>query len=299
MTRTASTNDASPPTDTVVILPTYNEADNLRLLLPELLRLPISVCVVDDNSPDGSGAIAESWRADDPRVFVLHRPGKLGLGTAYLAGFHFALDHGFASVVTMDADFSHHPRYLPDLLAQAERYDLVIGSRYVPGGDVRYPFHRRWLSRLANRIARAALRRDGNAVLALDDGRIPYFGLCDAGRPEAVWGGANAAGFCIVNAVSRDLPGGSEQGPGNGGFIKLALQLPGFHSGLRDGPGIGVADRDADGLAVAAAEERFRGARGAIFGHSRNQAEIASLSAFTRSVFSQEKEPSRPALRPK
>ncbi len=153
-----------PPSSTtaqtavVVVLPTYNEAENLQLLLPELLGLPVSVCVVDDNSPDGSGEIAESWRARDARVFVLHRPGKLGLGTAYRAGFHFALAHGFAGVITMDADFSHHPRYVPDLIAQMDRYDLVIGSRYVAGGDVRYPFHRRWLSRAANWIARTTLK---------------------------------------------------------------------------------------------------------------------------------------------
>lgn len=140
-----------------VLLPTYNEADNISLLLPELLALPLSVCVVDDNSPDGTGDIAAEWAAREPRVSVVRRAGKLGLGTAYLAGFAWALEHGAEAVMTMDADFSHHPRYIPAILAAAENADVVIGSRYVPGGDVLYPFHRRLLSKTANFVARAAL----------------------------------------------------------------------------------------------------------------------------------------------
>lgn len=142
---------------TLVVLPTYNEAENLALLLPELLALPLEICVVDDNSPDGTGQLAEAWAAREPRVHVVHRPGKLGLGTAYLAGFHFALARGYDAVLTMDADFSHHPRYIPAMLAALDQADLVIGSRYVPGGDVRYPLHRRLLSRTANWVARTLL----------------------------------------------------------------------------------------------------------------------------------------------
>ncbi len=141
----------------LVVLPTYNEAENLALLLPELLALPLEVCVVDDNSPDGTGRIAEAWAARDPRVHVLHRPSKLGLGSAYLAGFHFALARGYEGVLTMDADFSHHPRYIPAMLEALREADLVIGSRYVPGGDVHYPLHRRLLSRTANLVARTLL----------------------------------------------------------------------------------------------------------------------------------------------
>lgn len=142
---------------TLVVLPTYNEAENLELLLPELLALPIEVCVVDDNSPDGTGQIAQAWAEREKRVHVIRRPGKLGLGTAYVAGFRYALEHGYDGVLTMDADFSHHPRYIPALLDAAQSADLVIGSRYVPGGEVRYPFHRRFLSKTANLVARTAL----------------------------------------------------------------------------------------------------------------------------------------------
>lgn len=141
----------------LVVLPTYNEAENIALLIPELLKLPLSICVVDDASPDGTGAIADAWAEREPRVHAVHRAGKLGLGTAYLTGFHFALDHGYDAALTMDADFSHHPKYIPAMLAQLDRYDLVIGSRYAPGGDVRYPVHRRLMSKTANAIARTAL----------------------------------------------------------------------------------------------------------------------------------------------
>jgi dolichol-phosphate mannosyltransferase len=147
----------------LVALPTYNELDNLTLLLPELLNLPssvtasVDVCVVDDNSPDDTGRLADEWSAREPRVHVIHRAGKLGLGTAYIAGFHYALDHGYDAALTMDADFSHHPRYIPGMLRAIEHADLVIGSRYVRGGEVRYPFHRRFLSKSANAVARTAL----------------------------------------------------------------------------------------------------------------------------------------------
>ena len=145
------------PMRVLVVLPTYNEAENITLLLPELLALPVDICVVDDASPDGTGQLAEAWAARDSRVHVIHRAGKLGLGTAYVAGFRFALAHGYDAALTMDADFSHHPRYIPAMLDAARRADLVIGSRYVPSGDVRYPFHRRWLSKTANLVARTAL----------------------------------------------------------------------------------------------------------------------------------------------
>ena len=141
----------------LIILPTYNEATNITLLMPELLKLPVHVCVVDDNSPDHTGDLADEWAARDARVHVIHRAGKQGLGSAYVAGFRYALAQGFEGVLTMDADFSHHPRYIPAMLAALEQADLVIGSRYVPGGDVRYPWHRRILSRLSNATARLAL----------------------------------------------------------------------------------------------------------------------------------------------
>ena len=140
-----------------IVLPTYNEAVNLQLLLPALLQLPVNVCIVDDASPDGTGRIADEWAAREPLIHVLHREGKLGLGTAYIAGFKHALAHDADAVMTMDADFPHHPRYIPAMLAAIDHADLVIGSRYVPGGDVLYPLHRRLLSRTANIAARIGL----------------------------------------------------------------------------------------------------------------------------------------------
>lgn len=141
----------------LVVLPTFNEAENITLLLPHLLELPVDVCVVDDGSPDGTGAIADEWAAREPRVRVIHRSGKLGLGTAYIAGFNATLAAGYDAALTMDADFSHHPRYIPSMLQKLTDADLVIGSRYVPGGEVHYPWHRRFLSRTSNGVARLLL----------------------------------------------------------------------------------------------------------------------------------------------
>ncbi|HEC22634.1 MAG TPA: polyprenol monophosphomannose synthase [Chloroflexi bacterium] len=148
--------------DTLVIVPTYNERENIPRLIPMLLELPLDlgVIVVDDNSPDGTGELADALAEEYPgRVSVVHRAGKLGLGTAYLAGFRLALEQGAARVMTMDADFSHHPRYIPAMVrASVERYDLVIGSRYVPGGGTPdFPLRRRVLSRGANTFARFLL----------------------------------------------------------------------------------------------------------------------------------------------
>lgn len=120
----------------LVIVPTYNEAENIERLLKEILQqpAPLDVVVVDDNSPDGTGDLADALAAEHQRVQVIHRPRKMGLGTAYIAGFKRALEMGYGSAITMDADFSHNPRHLPGLLALMQRHDLGIGSRYVPGG---------------------------------------------------------------------------------------------------------------------------------------------------------------------
>ena len=127
-----------------LIIPTYNEASNLerivRASLPELERAAPGIhriLVVDDNSPDGTGAIADALAAELATLEVLHRPGKSGLGQAYLAGFARALDGGAERVIEMDADFSHDPRYLPALIGASEHADLVLGSRYIAGGGVR------------------------------------------------------------------------------------------------------------------------------------------------------------------
>jgi dolichol-phosphate mannosyltransferase len=165
--------------DTYVIVPTYNEADNIDDLLEQILALgQVGVIVVDDNSPDGTGSLADAWSQSNPAlVHVVHRPGKMGLGTAYIAGFSHGLDQlGAARLLTMDADFSHNPRYIPDMIALSETRDLVIGSRYVPGGGTRYcTWKRIVLSRIANGVARTLLglrARDTTAGFRLYHRRV-------------------------------------------------------------------------------------------------------------------------------
>jgi dolichol-phosphate mannosyltransferase len=146
---------------TVVIIPTYNELENLADLVDQILGLDVAahIIVVDDNSPDGTGELADKLASYNGRVRVIHRPGKLGLGTAYVAGFKRALAEGADRVVTMDADFSHRPSYIPALVALSLDYDLTIGSRYVDGGGTAQDWgaQRRVLSRGANLFARALL----------------------------------------------------------------------------------------------------------------------------------------------
>jgi dolichol-phosphate mannosyltransferase len=121
---------------TLIIIPTYNERENLQPLLQEIFSFApaTDVLVVDDNSPDGTGQLVDEIASVNTQVKALHRAGKLGLGTAYIAGFKYAIEHGYDAAFEMDADFSHDPRYLPDFLKAIEHADLVIGSRYVPGG---------------------------------------------------------------------------------------------------------------------------------------------------------------------
>src|SRR6266536_1212584 len=122
---------------TLIIIPTYNEIDNLTPLLKEIFSYApeTDILIVDDNSPDGTGDLADKIHQENAQVHVLHRPGKLGLGTAYIEGFKYAIEHAYDAAFEMDADFSHDPRYLPDFLKAIENADLVIGSRYIPGGD--------------------------------------------------------------------------------------------------------------------------------------------------------------------
>jgi dolichol-phosphate mannosyltransferase len=144
-----------------VILPTYNEAENLERIVAAILeQLPESgrVLVVDDNSPDGTGEIADRLAEGNERIGVVHRAVKEGLGPAYLAGFRIALDGGAERIVEMDADFSHDPAYLPQLIEATESADLAIGSRYVPGGGVTdWGPLRRFISRGGSTYARLAL----------------------------------------------------------------------------------------------------------------------------------------------
>ena len=127
----------------LVSLATYNEAGNLRPLVETIRQFApdSSILVIDDNSPDGTGQIADEIRDNLPNVHVLHRPGKLGLGTATLAAVRFAIDHHFDYLLNLDADFSHPPRFIPDLLKGMADHDVMIGSRYVPGGGVEGGFN--------------------------------------------------------------------------------------------------------------------------------------------------------------
>ena len=147
---------------TLIITATYNEIENLPTLVEEIFRHApdAHLLVIDDNSPDGTGRWVDELAARDPRVHCLHRAGKLGLGTAVIAGMKYGIEHGYRYVLNMDADFSHHPRYLPEMIAAMEPkgqppVDLAIGSRYVPGGGVEnWPFKRRMMSRGVNLYTR-------------------------------------------------------------------------------------------------------------------------------------------------
>jgi dolichol-phosphate mannosyltransferase len=144
----------------LVIIPTYNEADNVRLIVDRLRRAvpAVDVLIADDNSPDGTGEIADELAAADPQVAVLHRVVKQGLGVAYLAAFAWAKEHGYDAVVEMDADGSHAPEQLPQLLDALAEADVVLGSRWVRGGKVlNWPAHRLLLSRGGNLYVRLAL----------------------------------------------------------------------------------------------------------------------------------------------
>jgi dolichol-phosphate mannosyltransferase len=148
--------------DSILIsLATYNERDNLSPLIAEIHAvLPeADVLVIDDNSPDGTGQLADSLAAADERVHVIHRPGKLGLGTATIAAMRYAIEHNYDFLINMDADFSHHPRYLPAILAGMTRHDVMIGSRYIAGGGaVNWPLSRRIMSRGVNTVVRLLFR---------------------------------------------------------------------------------------------------------------------------------------------
>ncbi len=138
---------------TLVIMPTYNEKENIERIVPEILDKgeSIDVLIVDDNSPDGTGRIADRMAEINSRIFVLHRDKKAGLGTAYKSGFRYALENGYDYVFEMDADFSHDPKYIPSFLEAVKKDDLVLGSRYISGVNViNWPMSRLMLSYYAN-----------------------------------------------------------------------------------------------------------------------------------------------------
>ena len=152
---------------TLICIPTYNEIDNIPKIVPAVLGTSpenVDVLVIDDGSPDGTGKWVENFARSNPRVHVMHRQKKMGLGTAYVAGFGWGLERGYEAIIEMDADFSHDPRYLPAMLQNLESHDFVIGSRYVAGGGtVNWGLGRKILSRggsLYSRIILGALIRD-------------------------------------------------------------------------------------------------------------------------------------------
>lgn len=147
-------------TRSLIIVPTYNEAENLEPLVTAIQALDagLEVLVVDDNSPDGTGEIADRLSSTLPGIHVLHRPGKMGLGTAYVEGFRWAIERAYDYVFEMDCDFSHNPRYLPTFLTEIASADLVIGSRYIEGGTTPdWGISRRLISRWGNAFARFML----------------------------------------------------------------------------------------------------------------------------------------------
>jgi dolichol-phosphate mannosyltransferase len=140
---------------------TYNEAENIETLIRAILALELGleILVIDDNSPDGTGEIAERLAGETGKVRVIHRPGKMGLGTATLDAVKFAVENSWDTLITMDADFSHDPKYLPAILEKSRDWDIVIGSRYVEGGGVvNWPFSRRAMSFLVNLYCRIFFR---------------------------------------------------------------------------------------------------------------------------------------------
>ncbi|KGN42868.1 polyprenol monophosphomannose synthase [Knoellia aerolata] len=192
----------------VVLIPTYNERENLPAIVERVRReVPeVDVCVLDDNSPDGTGEVADALAHDDGQVHVIHRAGKQGLGAAYLHGFAWALEQGYDAVVEMDADGSHRPEDLRRLLAAARDADLVIGSRWVPGGRVvNWPTHRKVLSVGGNIYTRVLLGMDVSDATA---GYRVYRASALRGLDLA---SVESAGYCFqVDLTRRAVAAGLE-----------------------------------------------------------------------------------------
>jgi dolichol-phosphate mannosyltransferase len=201
--------------DTLVIIPTYNEIDNLVPVVGRILDsgAAVDILVVDDDSPDGTGRLAENLAAQSDRIHVLHRTVKSGLGDAYRAGFGWGLARGYDFLVEMDGDGSHRPEHLPDLLEAASRADVVLGSRWVAGGGApNWSFRRTLLSRAGSFYARTALRlpiRDvtggyrvfrASALRSIDYRQVVSQGYCF--QVEMAWR-AEAAGLTVVERPIR------------------------------------------------------------------------------------------------
>ncbi len=152
---------SKPPAQILVSVATYKERENLERLAGEILQqLPhANLLIIDDNSPDGTGELADRLATKDPRIRVIHRSGKLGLGTAILTGMKYAMENGYKYFLNMDADFSHSPKYLGDLVSGMEENDIMIGSRYIAGGGtVNWPASRKLMSRGVNFLVRVLMR---------------------------------------------------------------------------------------------------------------------------------------------
>jgi dolichol-phosphate mannosyltransferase len=204
----SSTEGPEPGTGRVaVIMPTYNEADNIESMAARVrAAVPAAdLLVVDDNSPDGTGDLADKLAAEDPHIHVMHRAGKAGLGAAYIAGFRWALERGYGAVVEMDADGSHRPEELPALLAAVDSgADLAIGSRYVPGGTVvNWPKSREWLSRGANTYARLMLG------IAVKDSTAGFRAYRAATLERIGLDGVESRGYCFqIDLALRTIRAG-------------------------------------------------------------------------------------------
>ena len=187
----------------LVVVPTYNERDNVGILIPAIREaLPTAdVLVVDDNSPDGTGDRVEQVASELGQITLLRRSGKLGLGSAYRAGFDYGLDQGYDVVVSMDVDLSHDPEVLPELVRMIEAgADAVIGSRYVPGGaTVNWPLHRRVLSRWGNRYTSLVLR------LQVRDCTSGYRAYRAEALKEIDPGSTSADGYAFLTELVRRL----------------------------------------------------------------------------------------------
>jgi dolichol-phosphate mannosyltransferase len=191
----------------LVVIPTYNELENLpRIITRVRTSTPEAhIVVADDNSPDGTGALADELARTDQHVHVLHRPGKQGLGAAYLNGFEWGLERGYRVIVEMDADGSHQPEQLPRLLARIDAgSDLVLGSRWVPGGEVvNWPKHREVLSRGGNAYTRVVLG------MQLRDATGGYRAFRADGLRRMQLGNVQSQGYCFqVDLVWRALEAG-------------------------------------------------------------------------------------------
>ncbi|MFC5186789.1 polyprenol monophosphomannose synthase [Actinomadura harenae] len=190
----------------LVIIPTYNERDNIERIVGRVRAAApaVDVLVADDNSPDGTGKIADDLAAGDDHVKVLHRKGKEGLGAAYIAGFGWAADHGYDVMVEMDADGSHQPEELPRLLTALQDADLVLGARYIPGGRTEnWPLSRQLISRGGNLFVRLMLR------LPLRDATGGYRAFRAATLQKIGLDGVDSRGYCFqIDLARRSLKQG-------------------------------------------------------------------------------------------